>query len=41
MAAGPEQERGPDRLRGGVDLPQRGLGQRDPPVILPGQLGGP
>ena len=41
VAEGQQQQRGPDRFRSGVDLPQRGLGQRDPPVILPGQLGRP
>jgi hypothetical protein len=41
MAPGHKQERGPDRLRGGIDLPQRGLGQRDRPLIVPGPRGGP
>jgi hypothetical protein len=31
VAADLEEKRGPDRLCGGVDLAQRGLGQHDPP----------
>lgn len=39
MAAGLQEERGTNRFRSDIDLPQRGRGQHEPAVILPSQFG--